>query len=53
MKMKKTIIKKRLFDMYLDDLLKYEDLNRYWNSVKFLSERSTDIWYNALIDLRG
>lgn len=48
MKTKKSIIKESLFNLFVNEFLKYEDFYRYRNSVKFLSKKSTEIWFNAL-----
>lgn len=45
----KVIIKIELYNLFVDGFLKYEDFDRYWNSVRFLSKKSTDIWFNALM----
>lgn len=47
---KKTAIKLELYDLFVEGHIKYEDFKKYWNSVKFLSKKDTDIWFNELIE---
>ena len=47
--MKKILIKAELNDLFTKGLLSYENFNKYWNTVKFLSKKDTDIWFNELM----
>ena len=45
----KTAIKLRLYGMFVEGFLKYEDFIKYWNTVQFLSKEDTDVWFNSLM----
>ena len=47
--MKKILIKAELNDLFTKGFLNYENFNKYWNTVKFLSKKDTDIWFNELM----
>ena len=47
--LKKTAIKLELYDLFVEGFLRYEDFKKHWNSVKFLSKKDTDIWFNELM----
>ena len=47
---KKTSIKLELHDLLMEGFLEYEDFHKYWNIVRFLSQRDTNVWYNALVN---
>ena len=46
----KTAIKFELYNLFVEGFLVYEDFNKYWNIVRFLSQRDTNVWYNALVN---
>ena len=46
---KKTAIKLELHDLFVEGFLKYENFKKHWNTVKFLSKKDTDIWFNELM----
>lgn len=47
--MKKILIKTELYILFSKGFLKYENFDKYWNTVPFLSKKDTDIWFNALM----
>ena len=51
--LKKTAIKIELYNLFVEGFLRYEDFSKYWNSVKFLSKKDTDIWFNELLAYAG
>ena len=53
MKLKKNIIKKKIEELYLQGWLGLLTAKEYSNllyRVRFLSEKDTDTWYNALFN---
>ena len=53
MKLKKNIIKKKIEELYLQGWLGLMTVKEYDNflyRVRFLSEKDTYIWYNALFN---
>ena len=53
MKLKKNIIKKKIEELYLQGwlgLLLVKEYNNLLYRVRFLSEKDTNIWYNALFN---
>ena len=53
MKLKKNIIKKKIEELYLEGwlgLLLVKEYNNLLYRVRFLSEKDTNIWYNALFN---
>ena len=48
MKLKKNIIKKKIEELYLEGWLGLRGYNNLLYRVRFLSEKDTNIWYNAL-----
>ena len=48
MKMK-TAIKFELYNLFVEGFLVYEDFIKYWNTVKFLSKKDVNIWFNSLM----
>ncbi len=51
--MKKILIKAELNDLFTKGFLNYENFNKYWNTVKFLSKKDTDLWFNELMAYAG
>ena len=49
MKMKKTLIRIAIHELFMDDLLHWTETKKLINQVKFLSEKDTNLWYNNLI----
>ena len=52
MKLKKNIIKKEIEELYLRGWLGFMLVKEYNNllyRIRFLSEKDTNIWYNALV----
>lgn len=53
MNLKKNIIKKKIEELYLQGwlgLLTVKEYNNLLYRVRFLSEKDTNIWYNALFN---
>ena len=53
MKLKKNIIKKKIEELYLEGWLGFMLVKEYNNllyRIRFLSEKDTNIWYNALFN---
>lgn len=53
MKLKKAIIKKKIEELYLQGwlgLLLVKEYNNLLYRVRFLSEKDTNLWYNALFE---
>ena len=52
MKLKKNIIKKEIEELYLRGWLGFmlvKEYNSLLYRIRFLSEKDTNIWYNALV----
>ena len=49
MYMKKTIIRITIHELFMEDLLNWTETKKLINQVKFLSEKDTNLWYNALV----
>lgn len=47
--MMKTAIKFELYNLFVEGFLVYEDFNKYWNTVKFLSKKDVNVWFNSLM----
>ena len=45
----KTAIKFELYDLFVEGFLVYEDFIKYWNTVKFLSKKDVNVWFNSLM----
>ena len=53
MKIKKNIIRGKIGELYLQGwlgVLTQKEYKNLWYRVRFLSEKDTDIWYNALFN---
>ena len=49
MRLKKTIIRVAIHELFMEDLLHWIETKKLINQVKFLSEKDTNTWYNALV----
>ena len=49
MKLKKNIIRRKIEELYLQGWLGALTYNNLWYRVRFLSEKDTNIWFNALL----
>ena len=47
--MKKTVIRTAIHELFMEDLLHWTETKKLINQVKFLSEKDTNLWYNALV----
>ena len=50
MRLKKNIIKKEIEKLYLQGWLTAKEYRNLLNRVRFLSEKDTNTWYNALFN---
>ena len=49
MKLKKNIIRGKIGELYLQGWLTAKEYDNLWYRVRFLSEKDTNIWFNALL----